>query len=532
MKPGYSRFFPIFIFGTIALTIIFPFLSKGYILTLDMIFSGSFITDNFSPVFLLVKFLSFVLPGMILQKILLFSILFLSGLSMYCFVDIQNKPARYFAGIFYMLNPFVYFRFLAGQWALLLAYALFPFVVMSIKRFTDKNDMRSASLLALSFTLISFQVHFLIFSSLFLGAFITYMLISSRNKLIKNLRKFSRTLLVFFLMFFLINSYWIFSFADKEKGKIDIVSQKDYSVFGTSKGNDINKMTNSAMLYGFWRGGYITPQGVIPPSIIYGIAIIILFLTIYGILLSDSKYKIPIAVLGIMSLILAAGMSSQLMEKVYAFLFTKIPFIRAFREPNKFAAITAFTYSFFSAFAIPHVRDKEKIKKITAIILTFILLALPFVYTITMFNSFWNQLEPVDYPDDWYKTDQYLDADDDDFNVLFLPWHMYMTFSWNPKQRIANPARIFFSKPIIQGDNMEAGSIYSQSTDPQSGYIETLLSQGNITGSSLLKLDIKYIILAKESDYNNYQQVLNNKDLEVVFDKPSLYLLVNKEWKG
>jgi hypothetical protein len=152
----------------------------------------------------------------------------------------------------------------------------------------------------------------------------------------------------------------------------------------------------------------------------------------------------------------------------------------------------------------------------------------PFAYNFTQFG-FWGQLRPTDYPADWYEANEILKADDQDFNVLFLPWHLYMDFRFVPNQdkRIANPAPIFFDKPIISGQNLEVPGIYTQSTNPGQRYVENLLSSGRISGENLKLLNVKYVVLAKEVDYARYLDMLNASDLELVFDSENLMIYRN-----
>jgi len=80
-----------------------------------------------------------------------------------------------------------------------------------------------------------------------------------------------------------------------------------------------------------------------------------------------------------------------------------------------------------------------------------------------MFFGFSGALVSQDYPADYYEINSYISSDTGDFNTLALPWHMYMDYSWNKNQdkRLANVAPTFFTKPVISGDNMEVGGIYS-----------------------------------------------------------------------
>ena len=164
----------------------------------------------------------------------------------------------------------------------------------------------------------------------------------------------------------------------------------------------------------------------------------------------------------------------------------------------------------------------------------FIILALlvPLFYSFPIFGS-WGQLKATDYPAEWHEVNDYLNQDDDDFNVLFLPWHQYMDYSWlpNTNKRLASPARQFFNKPIISGDNIEAGGKYSGSTNQISKYVEFLLdnaSNVNNLGELLAPLNVKYVLLVHETDYARYNFLYQQEDLTVELEKPGITLLKNE----
>ena len=121
-------------FLIIAIIILWQMLLPGYVLTLDMVFTpklhilhhlGDFY--NSLPLTALLEFLNFFLSGWIIEKIILVSLFFLIGYLAFVFLPVPKKyHAHYFAALLYTINPFVYERFLAGQWTLLFAYALLP----------------------------------------------------------------------------------------------------------------------------------------------------------------------------------------------------------------------------------------------------------------------------------------------------------------------------------------------------------------------------------------------------------------------
>jgi hypothetical protein len=120
--------------------------------------------------------------------------------------------------------------------------------------------------------------------------------------------------------------------------------------------------------------------------------------------------------------------------------------------------------------------------------------------------GFWGQIKPADFPQDWYFIDSYtagisakVTCED---KILFLPWHMYMGFSWVGRT-VANPARDFFRCPVISGTNMEAGAIFDNSGNPIGQAIIKWMGEP-LDSTFLADEKIRYIILAKETDWEKY----------------------------
>ncbi|MEI6490880.1 MAG: hypothetical protein WCO16_03950, partial [bacterium] len=119
-----------------AIVVLWQLLAGGYVLTLDMVFGpkvnliisqgGLFTT---LPTKYVLVFLTYISTGWVAQKILLITIFFiLFNFPLHFFRKIFNSEktygAEYFSSIFFAINPFVYERFLAGQWAVIFGYAL------------------------------------------------------------------------------------------------------------------------------------------------------------------------------------------------------------------------------------------------------------------------------------------------------------------------------------------------------------------------------------------------------------------------
>jgi len=542
----------IFVYAILALAIIGTFFSH-FFLTLDTAFAPSlknYSNDLPAPnlSYLIMEFLSFLsIPGQIIEWIFLFFILLLSGTSMYYLIEkrgeVKSPIAKYFAGFLYTVNPFVYVRFMAGHTLFLLGYALFPLILKFLLDFLEetmdkKINKRTLIIASFGFLLIGATAIHNFFLVLFVfGILFLWALYKHRNKFLLIERGISLGIIVL-----LLNSYWIIPAIMGGNTTIEQITQNDVSVFKTVQESEMNVLISTATMYGFWRGeAYIQPKDILPVWLFYLIFLIILYFCIYGFLVCEDKFKLPLIICSILAFLLAVGISRDMTSKIFDFIFNNFTPMKIFREPQKFVSLLVFAYAFFGAYGIDSLikkcKDKmvkNKINRILFVMGLILILAIPFLFTPTLFFNFWGQIKPVDYPLDWYEINQLLNNDSGDFNVLFLPWHQYLDLKWLPNRdkRIANPASIFFDKPIIAGDNMEVGNIYSSSSSQRSRYIEFLLAKGKEgklknLGDNLILINVKYILLTKEVDYQSYSFLFNQSNLELIKETDNFYVFKN-----
>jgi hypothetical protein len=148
-----------------------------------------------------------------------------------------------------------------------------------------------------------------------------------------------------------------------------------------------------------------------------------------------------------------------------------------------------------------------------------------------MLGGFARQLQPVWYPPSWHKVNQILNQDKSEFQVLFLPWHQYLSFNFNHNLIIANPALAFFNQPIIQSENMEINNILTQSTQTKYQEINNLvLNPDNLPAATVINelkaKNIKYIIFAqdlKNHDIFKYS-FLDSAKISKIYDSNEIVL--------
>ena len=109
-----------------------PGLRRGFLLSYNMVFvprepfaaaMPGLAPPRAVPSDLVVAAASRVVPGDIVQKLVLLAIFMLGCAGVAALLDPEPLLARLAGGVFYVWNPYVAERLIIGQWALLLGYA-------------------------------------------------------------------------------------------------------------------------------------------------------------------------------------------------------------------------------------------------------------------------------------------------------------------------------------------------------------------------------------------------------------------------
>lgn len=547
---------PIAIFSILSLVIIFPLLAPGFILTLDAVVtshinfvgltSSSFLYQNS------LALLNYLIPAFIVQKILLFFIFFLSGWGMFRLVGKQLGIFGYFAGFFYTLNPFVYERIMAGHWQFLLGYSIFPFVIASTMKFLQKLDIRNLIILSVWVTLLfNIAIHYIfIYIPFFIITAILYMFFNTGN-----LNEYVKKIPICFALIFLFNSNWIVS---SVMGISDVATSvasftnDDLLAFQSVADKHFGLIFNLLSGYGYWAdvyGYFISPKSIVFfwPVLTIALLIFVAFGIKELIQTKDSHVfilTVSLLLLSLFALDLAGGVALASFSQPLMTLYDKLPILRSLREPQKLIAMLMFSYAFFASYGLNslYIRLKSHYQKG----LIFLSLAFPIIYTPTMFGSFWGQLHPVSYPQQWQNVNQLMSKDKDNFLTLFFPWHQYMRFQFTNNMVVSNPAVYFFDKPILSAQNYETENLETHDMRTEALHVEGLLSiekdrvnllgdpvnESISWGEALGVVNVKYIILAKEEDYKLYWFLDQSEDLVKLFEDDNIILYKNNRWSS
>jgi len=309
------------------------------------------------------------------------------------------------------------------------------------------------------------------------------------------------------------------------------VSNADLTAFQTSSDTHLGLGLNVLGLYGFWRPGAPLPKDLLSgwPFVLLAILVIAGVGAWYGWRhLRASALVITLAITAVLAYFLAFGNQGPT-GAFYTALYDHVPGFAIMREPEKFSSLLALGYAaFFGLGAAFLLRIAQPFLQRAMVVGLAILI--PCLYGFTIFWGFNGYAAPSTYPSSWAQADALMGSGDQ--YVLALPWHLYLDFPWTQGRTVVNPMASYFRRPVISGDNIEAGDIETESPDPRSTYLEYLFSVGPQTthlGRLLAPLGIRYILLARTDDWKDYEFVSQQADIRVVRSWSDLTLFENTE---
>ena len=112
----------------------------GFSDSTDSVFAGTY---NSAPIGFLDHLLALVLPAWVVERLWLILLFWLAGVGASRLPYLTGAGDLY-SGAFYAVNPFPYGRFISGQWGVLGAYVLMPFLVSYFADLLDNPRPRSA----------------------------------------------------------------------------------------------------------------------------------------------------------------------------------------------------------------------------------------------------------------------------------------------------------------------------------------------------------------------------------------------------
>ena len=515
-------------YALIILLIVSPwFLRPGYLFFTDTVWGPNIKLDWTSSWFLfnlIIKALSLVFSIAFLEKIFISSVLVLILLGGRFFVKTIvpeiSSGLTFTLSLFALFNPFVYDRALYGQFGVLISYGCVFFILAYLYRAKQLANFKLLIPAAIfSAICLMFSVHFIF---LLLPFYLLFFVKVFR------LKKFWPNFLVAVLIVLALNANWLIALAINASPLGNFVSRgitnQDLLAFQTAGRTGTETLTNVLLMSGFWGKDQLRYLDLTQIPGWQRSFILLVPLIIYGAYLGFKKNKtltITLAFIFVLAVYLAIGIKSPLTSGFTWLLYNHLPLYKGLREPQKWVAVIIPIYLYFltlGALGLSKVKLVKNNQVLSGVILSLVII----MGAPSLLWGFNRQVVATTYPNDWTQVNSLLvnhaaQSYGCSDKVLFLPWHLYLSFGWIGKI-VANPAPAFFTCPTLSGTNMEWGGIYDNSLSPDGKIVDTwLISQGTDVAPA-----VRYIILAKEADFTSYLWLNNLSYLKPVIETPTL----------
>lgn len=404
------------------------------------------------PADAIVSLASAVVPGDLLQKVLLFGVLVAVGWGTARLVrdllGVTSLAAQAAAGVLALWNPYVHERLAIGHWGLLLGYAALPWVALAaaaLRRGVPGATPRLVLALAPA----------CLFSptgGLLAGAVALTFVIG---------RDAGRRTGIALGCVLVLNLPWLVpgltgAEAGNDPGGVEAFAARSDSPFGL--------LGSLLTLGGIWKGTVVPEERGNWFLVLIALAASVCALALLardggrarGTAGRGERTRLlALAGLGLVLAVLpATAPGADLVRAVVE----HVPGGGLFRDSQKWLALTALGVAAGFGLVLARVADGVRSLRLPARPFQLALVALPVVVLPSLAWGLSGDLDPVRYPPDWGRVRAILaDQPEDERSTVVLPFSAYQRYTWNDGRAALDPAIRYLPGRVLTNDELVVG---------------------------------------------------------------------------
>jgi hypothetical protein len=462
-----------------------PGLGRGFLLSYDMVFVPR---EPFSaalpglappravPSDLVVAVASRILPGDVVQKIVLLAIFVIGCAGAAALLELQPLLARLAAGVFYVWNPYVGERLIIGHWALLLGYAGLPWVLRAATA-PDVTSRRGAVRLVLPIVpaVIGGFAAMAVTALVLVPAAVVFNGAAGRT-----LRRAGLLVGVLVLgsLPWLTPSLLHPVYADP--GGVAAFAARADTPFGS--------VGSLLMLGGIWNAQTV-PAGYGGGWSVLWLAVVLIALAGFLVLGRRSLgcWR-PLCLAAALGLIVASiGVTAAGRDLLRSAISVE-PGVAILQDAQQFVAPLALATATGLGIAVDWVmhqgRYEKKNDQLAGVALAVLAIVVPVLLLPGLAWGAAGRLRPVWYPASWLDAARTIDASQARGAVLMLPWASDRTPAWNHGERMLDLWPRLVSRAVIWNDGTQVGDVRLAPDDPAARRLDAVVSgTGPLTGA-------------------------------------------------
>jgi hypothetical protein len=493
----------------VTVLVLAPLAAPGYVLSYDMVFVPrqplrwdlvlpSATLPRAVPLDALVSLATQVVPGWLLQRLVLAAILLLAAIGAGRLVPGTRTGTRLVAAVAYAWTPYLAERLLLGQWGLLLAYAALPWLAGAALR-VRAGERRAllplagwAALAAVTPTggLIALATVVVLTSS-WLATGVTL----------------------------LLNSPWLLAAALTDA---DARSDPDGVAAFAARGNDWTGALGALL----GTGGTWNAQTVLPSraSVLAPVGTLAL-LALAGFGLRELWRRWPAGAATRLAVLAGGGFAVALLGVVpgvrdlLEWLVMTTPGAGLLRDGQKFVMPYALLLCLVVALGAERAAARIADRTTGRVVLGAVLL-LPVALQPDLAFGAGNRLRPVAYPADFAVVSRLVAADPGP--VVSLPLAAYHSYPWNHGRTVLDPLPRYLDADVLTDDRLRVGRIVVGGEDRRAAAVRQALT----SGTPLADLGVRWVVVQRVVGAPAIPST-SLAGLRMVHDGPDLDLYVN-----
>jgi hypothetical protein len=474
----------------LAVVALAPALGPGYVLSYDMVAVPRLdltrdvvgLGDGLPravPVDAVVALLTYVVPGWLVQKAALLAALVVAGagagrLAQRLLPD--DAAALLVATAVYLWNPYVAERLVLGHWALLLGYAVLPWLAGAAADFRRGDRRALARLVALTGVAALTPT----------GGLLALLMLCCV------LAGYWRRLAIALVAWVLVNAPWWLP-GLLHVGLPGGDPAAGVKAFAVRSENLLGPLGAVASLGGTWNSGVVpgsrdTVLGVLATALV----VVVTAAGTQVLRRSADPWLVGrLAVAAGVGLVLALLGAVPGVRDLLAELIDAVPAAGLLRDGQKWLAPWALLLSLLagaaSARAARVVRDAG-VRALVPVAAVLVVVAL-------LPDLVWGasgRLRPADYPPEWDRVRAAVAGGDGD--VVVLPWGSFRAFGWNGRRTVLDPAPRYLPGSVVSSDDLAVGDLRVAGDGRRSAAAARALDQPD-PGAALLALGVRFVLV-------------------------------------
>ncbi|MEV6648476.1 hypothetical protein [Amycolatopsis sp. NPDC051371] len=459
----------------LAFAVCAPLLGRGFVLSYDMVFAPRqyFVPDAFGigatlprsvPADAAVALATTVLPGDIVQKIVLLLAIFTAAQGAGRLVPTEHLGTRLVAATAYAWTPYVAERLFIGHWPLLLTYACLPWIVRAglAARKREPN--------ALPKLVIACAPAVLTPPGGVLA--VVVMAVAAGSRRLGQTAAIAVVLNLPWLVPTFLNAGGTFS---------DPAGVTAFSARPESWGPALLSVLG---LGGIWNAETVPGSRAMP--MIPVLTLIVVAIAVAGLAPLTQRWgKAParsLFGLGLAGVLLASLATLPGGDALLTAATRHVPGAGLLRDAQKWVAWWALPLALGFALAIEVAATKLKTER-GRIALVTAAAAFPLLTMPDLAWGGWGRLGTAQYPADWQAVSEVLG--DRPGDVLTLPLSAFRGFAWNDDRTQLDPAPRVLPKPVLMDDTLQVGSDRIVGEDPRIGDVRAATSARELTAAGI-----------------------------------------------